>query len=240
MAQRKKIRSMSIRRNVPILVVLVAAFGLVLACSSAPPRITGLYSTLAVVDNRTLQAKYEQLSVFVQAEDENGFSDLAHLYIINDRADLYWALGPDSWERRGPQGQEWVGSNDIVMPDGSALPRGEYRVVLVDISGARDERTFVLDHGPTKPGAVVFPTLKLQSDRITVAGPYANDTVSVIDPTGRDPTGQFSSRREVSPGTFTLPEILGRAPEPGRRLDLYVHTYDEAAGLVLISGPYVY
>ena len=236
---------MSIRRDAPILLVLVAAFGLVFACSSAPPRITGLYSTLAVVDNRTLQAKYEQLSVFVQAEDENGFSDLAHLYVINDRANLYWALGPDSWERRGTQGQEWVGSNNIVMPDGSALPRGEYRVILVDISGARDERTFVLDHGPTKPDAVIFPALKLQSDQITVTGPYANDTVSVIDPTGREPTGreptgQLSGRREVSPGTFPLPEILGRAPEPGRRLDLYVHTYDEGARVVLISGPYVY
>ncbi len=81
-----------------------ALFAVALAlfsCSGAPPRIAGIYRELAVVDNRTLNTRYEQLSVFVQPEDEDGFSDLAHLYLINDRAQLFWSLSPDTWERRG-------------------------------------------------------------------------------------------------------------------------------------------
>ncbi len=190
---------------------------------------------LTLVDNRTLNARYEQLSLFVQAEDEDGFADLSRLYLINDDRHLYWTLTADSWQKRQDRGQQWIGSNNFVMADGSEFPRGQYRVVLEDLSGARSERTFVIDQAEIKPSSVAFPALSISGDWVTVDSSLPGPTVAVIDP-----AGSFSAHKTVAPGRVALSALIGRAPEPGRRLDLYVHVFDPNRRVELLSGPFPY
>ena len=209
--------------------------GLLSSCSNVPPRIAGLYSQLALVNNLSERAVYEQLSLFVQPDSESRLSDIANVYVINDSAGLYWALNPDTWEKRGGEGQFWIGSNDLVMPDGSPMPRGEYRVVMTDLAGARAETSFVLDQARTPASELVFPSLKISGSEISVSSPARSAEVTVLDP-----AGSFSARREVSAGQVSIDRIIGRPPEPGRRLDLYVNAYDQQHRLVLLTGPYAY
>lgn len=213
--------------------VAAACSLLLVSCSGAPPRIAGIYRMLSVVDNRTLNARYEQLSFFVQAEDDDGFSDISRLYLINDRNHLVWTLTPDTWEHRQDHNQRWIGSNDVIMADGSAFPRGEYRIVLEDLAGSRDERTFVLDQASLEPASLPFPTLAVRDHSVAVSGRFGSVTVTALDP-----AGSFAARREVSPGTVPISVITGRTSEPGRRLDLYVHVFDERDRVELVSGPY--
>lgn len=208
---------------------------LFVSCSGAPPRITGIYRMLSVVDNRTLNARYEQLSFFVEAEDDDGFSDISRLYLVNDRSHLVWTLTPETWERRQDRNQQWIGSNDVITADGSAFPRGEYRIVLEDLSGSRDERTFVLDQAVLKTSALPFPGLAVSDRSVAVSASFASVTVTALDP-----AGSFSARRTVSPGTVPISLITGRTAEPGRRLDLYAHVFDERDRVELVSGPYPY
>jgi len=214
--------------------ILIAAIALI-SCSGSPPRIAGMYRQLAVIDNRTINARYEQLSVFVQPVDEDGFSDLARLYLINDRLHLFWSLSPDTWERRGNHNQQWIGSNNITMSDGSAFPRGEYRVVLIDLSGSRDERTFVIDQPELAGGSLTFPSLAIREQSVSVTSLLPAVTVSVIDP-----VGSFSARREVPVGSVPLTTIMGKEPEPGRRYDLYASVFDSKHRVELVTGPYPY
>ncbi len=215
--------------------VTAACTLLMISCTGAPPRIAGIYRMLSVVDNRTLNARYEQLSFFVQAEDDDGFSDISRLYLINDRNHLVWTLTPDTWERRQDHNQQWIGSNDVIMADGSAFPRGEYRVVLEDLAGSRDERTFVLDQAALKTAALPFPGLVVRDRSVVVSGSFPTVTVTALDP-----AGSFTARHTVSPGTVPISVITGRTAEPERRLDLYVHVFDEHDRVELVSGPYPY
>ena len=224
-----------VRRQLPRLVPLALLAALFASCSNVPPRISGLYTQLAIVNNLSEHAVYEQLSLFVQPDAESRLSDIAYVYVINDTAGLYWTLSPDTWEMRGTEGQFWIGSNDLVMPDGSALPRGEYRVIVSNLAGSRAETSFVLGQPSIPTSGLVFPSLKISGNEISVTSSVKSAEITVLDP-----AGSFSARREVSAGNITLNQILGRPPESGRRLDLYVDAYDPQRRLVLLTGPYEY
>jgi hypothetical protein len=114
-----------------------------LSCSRAEPNIA--FGTLRLVYFQGAQGPEERFSFFVIPEDEDGDEDLADLYLYHDREGLCWHLTSGDWVTLQGEGQTWIGSRNIAMIDNSALPRGQFRAVLVDKGGEQSERLFSFD-----------------------------------------------------------------------------------------------
>lgn len=121
----------------------------------------------------------EYLSLFAQARDEDGSADLAYLYVINDAAELCWTLSPENWSMTSDSGATWIGSNGLSAPDGEALPRGAWRLVLVDLAGQRSELDFSLS-APDSSGYKA-PAIQLSGDNLSVGTGYDLYTVFFLD-----------------------------------------------------------
>lgn len=169
------------------------------ACSAAPPVILYPEAQLFALRDPQSGTVAERLRLFVAVDDPDGADDPARLYVVNDEADLYWEVEREGWVRVEHAGDTWFGVPDIGMPDGSALPRGAYRVIVEDRGLARDEAEFFLTARPL--GATTrFPRLERLPEGLAVDYDAAV-TLRVYDATGR-----MVVNRIVSPGL--LPSVV--------------------------------
>jgi hypothetical protein len=159
---------------------LSAALLVLAGCSQAAPRIPA--AQLRLVYRQEDGAVRERFSFFISAEDEDGTEDLAEVYLLHDREQLVWKLTDADWIRVEKSGQTWIGSHDIAMADDASLPRGAYRAVLVDKSGARAERTLAFDDASGQRRA--FPSLDLEKKRYAVVSDYPDHQLIVYDEKG--------------------------------------------------------
>jgi hypothetical protein len=166
---------------------ILAAVGLVLAvlsagaCSAAPPRLFST-SLRLVYKPGTDGSPRESLSFFALASDDDGTVDLEELYLISDKAQLYWRLTAEDWIKVDQGSQVWIGSHAVAMPTGEILPRGTYRAVLIDKGGDRAERSLAL----TAPEQAErgFPSFSVNSGRYVVASAYPKNSLVVYDAAG--------------------------------------------------------
>lgn len=164
-------------RPVPALMA-VAMLGLA-ACSISPPEIVAVTHRIVVVADPA--GRREQLSVFASVADEDGAADLAELYVLCDEQELVWKLDYETWQRDDQGSSVWIGSNGLV-PAGKTIPRGDYRVVLVDLAGERAERQFSVNAPET--GNYRVPTLRVAGTGVRVESPYPVNTVFFFDAGG--------------------------------------------------------
>jgi len=150
-------------------------------CSVAPPEVMSLGARLVVQAAGPEGGKDERLSVFVSVSDKDGVDDIDYLYIVHDGSELCWSLGRDEWQRDEEGSSVWLGSNDLDAP-GATVPRGEYRVVIVDKAGERSERRFSLSAPET--GAYDVPTVRLSGTGVVVSSPYPTNTAFFLDAGG--------------------------------------------------------
>jgi hypothetical protein len=139
-----------------------------LSCSRAQPGIA--YGSLRLVYFQGAEGPEERFSFFVLPEDDDGIADLAELYLYHDREGLCWQLNSDDWVTFHSEGQEWIGSRAIAMPDGESLPRGQFRAVLVDKGGEQSERLFAFD-APSE-ARYPFPYLYIEGDNYRIESEY--------------------------------------------------------------------
>lgn len=151
------------------------------SCSSHAPELRSVAARLFVRPEG--QSRAERLSVFANAYDEDGFADLSVLYLIHDESGLFWKLDEENWTEKDESGDTWVGSPELASFEASgadaatglAFPRGPYRLVLVDKSGERAERTFRLDMART--GDAALPSVSVKDGSIKVVSPYPSNTL---------------------------------------------------------------
>lgn len=149
-------------------------------CSQSEPRIQA--ATLRLVYGGAGEGPEERFTFMVAPEDDDGIEDLAELHLVHDREQLYWTLEEGDWIRAEQGGRTWIGSHGIAMPDGAALPRGGYRAVLVDKSGARTERILGFD-APVQP-RYPFPSLSIEGERYRVSSEYPKNLLVLYDVQG--------------------------------------------------------
>jgi hypothetical protein len=156
-------------RRFPWLVPLVSlVVFLLLSCSRAEPNIA--FGTLRLVYFQGEQGPEERFSFFIIPEDEDGDEDLADLYLYHDREGLCWHLTSDDWVTIQGEGQTWIGSRNIAMLDDAALPRGQFRAVLVDKGGEQNERLFSFD--APQEARHPFPFLYISDGRYRIESDY--------------------------------------------------------------------
>ncbi|MDR1249752.1 MAG: hypothetical protein LBK63_10655 [Treponema sp.] len=151
-----------------------------LSCSRAEPNIA--FGTLRLVYFQGAQGPEERFSFFIIPEDEDGDEDLADLYLYHDREGLCWHLTSEDWMTLRTEGQTWIGSRNIAMLDNAALPRGQFRAVLVDKGGEQSERLFSFD----APGEArhPFPFLYIDEGRYRIESEYPEHYFICYDASG--------------------------------------------------------
>ena len=127
-------------------------------------------------------APEERFSFFVLAEDDDGIENLEDLYLYHDHEGLRWQLSFEDWISFDDNGQTWIGSRAIAMPDNESLPRGQYRVALINKGGERTERSLAFD-APVEPRHS-FPLFNVSEGNYTISSSYPRHSFICYDGEG--------------------------------------------------------
>ena len=218
------------RRRAPACGALAAACALLAACETSPPELYEFRWLLQDFDDRELGRRYESLSLFVRAGDPDGADDLDELYLIFDGAELFWRLTPDTWTRSEHDGATWVGSTSISMPGEEPFPAGEYRLLLLDLGGQRDENRFVI---PARRRPTPAPAVRAEGSIFEVSGAAAGYAAG---------WELWVTRRNRVAATLDATEAVDLEQQAelrsGDRYRVYVFGQGEGADKGFLSGPY--
>jgi hypothetical protein len=160
------------------LYLFAGLFFFCVSCSQSNPEIK--YGSLELVYYQNGGNPVERFSFFVVPADGDGIEDLEELWLYHDWEGLSWRLTNDDWVSQSVNGQIWIGSRAIAMEDGSSLPRGQYRAVLVDKGGEKTERLLAFDASETRP----FPSFSIIGDRYWIESAYPRRNFVVYDDEG--------------------------------------------------------
>ncbi len=209
--------------------VLLSAL-VVLGCSGNPPEILESKWTLVLYEDREKGSVYEYLSVGVLARDEDGLDDLESLSIVNDSSELYWLVPQDGWTKRQIRQEIWLVADSLTTADLVPVPRGNYRLVLSDYSGARAETSISVN--PPKIAREAFPSIRPGKNSIVLSSNKGEASLLVKSAAGAT-LGSFALRKGENP----LAPILSNQQIKSQAKNLYLHEYGEG-GTARVSGPY--
>ncbi len=130
---------LSIRRGLGLLLFVVITLS---SCSGASPVIYDYTWDLRAQWDYPGQ-RYEKLDVHILADDDDGFSEIYEVYLIHDESERYWRIIQDDWKTIEVDEVTWI-AVQVVTENYQILPRGKYRILILDFSGFKDERSFVL------------------------------------------------------------------------------------------------
>jgi len=150
------------------------------ACSRTEPSIVFGFINLVYYQDAT--GPQERFTFFILADDDDGIENLDELFLYHDREQLRWHLRNDDWVEFVQEGRTWIGSRSITVNEGERLPRGQFRAVLVNMSGERAERNFTFD-APEEP-RFPFPSLQVNDGYLTVNSLYPVNNLICYDAGG--------------------------------------------------------
>lgn len=159
----------------------VMAMAVAAGCSVSTPEIASIGARLVVVATDADGGRDERLSLFASVADGDGVDDIDYLYVVHDGEELCWSLTRDDWLRDDSGAAVWLGSNSLDAPE-PTVPRGQYRVVLVDRAGERAERALTLSAPETS--AYDPPAVRLSGDSVAVDSAYPVNTAFFFDSGG--------------------------------------------------------
>jgi len=169
-----------IRKTIVTLLFAAALLSLVLSCSRTEPKIT--FGFIELVYYESKGKPQERFSFFIIPEDDDGIENLEDLYLYHDREQLRWHLGSDDWVSYTLEGKTWIGTRSIAIGEDEALPRGQFRAVLVNKGGEKSERHFSFD-APEEP-RFPFPSFRVSGGQYTVESKYPVNKLVCYDNEG--------------------------------------------------------
>lgn len=155
------------------------------------------------------------------------------MYLIHDGEDLFWVCNPENWDKRQKGEDVWIGSNNIRMADRSPLPRGEYRIILLDKAGERQEQPLYLSTKPIDPKDFTFPELTIRNGEFSLKSPYGIHTFRLYS--GDE---KLISVVESNSLRVDTEDLLPEADRRRSLAEVWVYVYDDTAGFSLLSGPF--
>lgn len=184
------------------IVILTSAFA---SCSGADPVIYKLNWILQVRANPLVTGKsVEQLIIHILADDEDGFEELYELYVIHNDSELYWRVTSEEWSEFTANEKTWIGINALQTEGKTYVPRGKYRVLLRDLSGYEDEKTFILSTKMTRYTYMTLPIMRVDKN-----GVYTPEFRRTTDNTQREAEKDFGFLQIMHPQNIQ-PEIDGK------------------------------
>ncbi len=225
------------------------------SCSGADPVIYALDWTLQAVASPVVKNKIsEQLILHILADDEDGFEELYEMYVIHDARELYWRVTSEEWGEFLVDNKTWIGVNALKREAGTPLPRGEYRVLLRDLSGYEDERKFTLSARKLRYTYAALPTMRFEKDvgyLPRFSGADSGESVGFLQ-LFHPQEGEVLSKEGEAEDVEYLRSLLGDngvlyrvehgkeialTSEVTARFSAYLH-YRKSDRLMLTTGPY--
>jgi len=219
--------------NSPIALAAVVTLALLFSCTGQPPEIARVFWQLNIVEDREQSFSYQSLSLFLKPNDPDGFDDIEDVHLINDEQELFWRLDGESWAQSGSEGEIWIGSNALKMPDGASFPAGEYRILLRDVGGESAEQTIRLRSISTKQAEEYLPEVTIEEQTIRISGKASPYELWICDAAGR-----YLSSLPVSDGFLRLDSIASSQPELQAGFVFKVYGFVDNRNLGVLSGPY--
>lgn len=189
------------------------------------------------MDNRETEQRYEQLELFVLATDDDGFDDLAALYLVHEEEELSWELDSSQWEQVAVGDERWIGSAGFVAPERGRIPRGRYRLIVEDVAGERGESSISVSAPELQGERYRGATIRVERNRVYLQSDRQTNRVEL-----RDARGSLVRSFAAEPGDLTAAQLSGQSGGNGagslpRLVDLYVFS-QSASGVLYVSGPY--
>ena len=166
-------------RTIKFLSILMSVIIIVTSCSRSKPEIAYGFIKLILYQADNEAGYEERFSFFVIPEDDDGLENLDEIYIFHDREQLRWRMKSDEWVNYKHEGTDWIGTRSLTVQDG-ALPRGVFRVVLVNKGGESSERNFTFDGNVNFP----FPEIEISSGVYTVNSEWPLNRLICYDRAG--------------------------------------------------------
>lgn len=162
-----------------VIIVLLTLF----SCGNNPPELKQIrkqINYIYLVDKEKIET---EVSFVLNAKDEDGDEDLEAIYIINDKNQVYWQLEKQDWLIREVLGIKWIGFNHLKNIKGIKPYTGNYRILIIDQAGERDETYFFLPPIKSFPEKKDFPKIKKtkHNDCIEVISKNRNNIITFYD-----------------------------------------------------------
>ena len=150
----------------------------IVGCTGATPEILETRNTLIYRHDPQRSLTIEELSLFVRVSDDDGIDDIRNIYLIHDDLELYWTLSEHNWSRITYDEVEWIGSQSLRMADDTFMPRGRFRVEVVDRGGKRDQSYITIAQLlPIDQFSESLPTLQRQESSLYLQSQFVDNIV---------------------------------------------------------------
>jgi hypothetical protein len=201
-------------------------------CTVSPPEIVETWWQTAHHLDVAGGGTSERLNFFVHVSDPDGNDDIESVYLIHDSSEYYWRLQSDSWELIVIDEESWVGSTDIRMYRNEPLPRGAYRILVVDRAGEQAESSIYISSDRADPASTEYPIITVRDGEIVIESRYQRHTVRYYDG-----AGEVVKLLATTAKRIPVADVLTKA-ELDRAVTVAVAAYDDSLGIGVTSGEY--
>ncbi len=201
------------------------------SCSVSTPEIKDFKWDIKIVKDLQKDIIYESLSIFVNCYDEDGENDIDTLYFINDDSGIYWELNSDEWQEKFIEDDRWIGSNSIIMPDRSPIPRDSLRIHIRDLAGESVEEKLYIVKKRHDFKTLKFPELIIDDDKFKLRSYEAGRIFLYSDNDDLIADGQISN-------SFTTFDEIFQQERADFDDSFRFHVIINDGDLILESGPW--
>ena len=198
---------------------------ILLSCSENEPEINQVFWQITKYHDVENNIFYDRLAVFLEVFDEDGADDIKTVYVIHDAQELFWKIDEKNWIYKAVNSENWFGSNNIVMNDFSGFPLGQYRVIVIDDAGERQEAYFTISSYDKKFISDQFPSAEVENNIIAFS-----ENTEIIWSYAQD----MKFINEINVANYTNK----RMAFPNNSKVVFLYRYDRVNGYGLMSGPF--
>ena len=216
------------------LLYLIWLIPLLYSCSGSPPGIVNTDWMVVYTQDRVLDTVYQELNFFVQIQDDDGSNDITEIYLIRDDLNWSWKIDPSNWISYEQDGEYWIGANGLTLGRGEDLPGGDYRLLVIDRSGQRDELVVTIRQPNQNSVALEFASISQDNSFITIDSQLPSLVLWFYDS-----QANLINEKYAKPGTYHVSDFLD-TKERDQVTWFYAYYQDEENGYGLKSGPYLF
>lgn len=217
------------------LLAVFAAAAVFTGCGNNPPELKQIYNQINFINTPGSAAVTAELLVLVNADDEDGADDIESVHIINDDEQFFWSADKDNWTTRDSRGMKWKGSQRLSTIDGKMPEIGEFRVLVTDQAGERDEDRIFIPLIKELPVPDVFAELIFQDEGNFVVKSSENKNIVSFYDSKNNLLGAYNA----TPGLVNVKKLRDGAAVYEKYQSIEVSYYSNSFGAGIISGPYL-
>ena len=204
------------------------------SCSGEPPQFQEVWWQLNLINDFSPEDPIQSLSLFIHAIDDDGDNDLENIYLINDESQLVWNIPLELWTTYTDQQIKWIGFNRLMAPGDGIFPEGDYRILLVDMGGERDEYSFYLRNNIVSNEELALPEVEFNQNKITVNSDYPKFQIWYYDNDGQ----LIEKSQDLLMGSYQWDQVNRNISRRASTFTIYTEPQSGSWGL--ISGSYYF